>query len=262
MRQLNSSLLPWLTVAAIVGTFTVNVWSNLAPLNGRTIGEISNTQFAGVQITPANYAFAIWGVIYLGLLGFGLYQLWPAQRQNLSLSRARPWLIVACVAQSIWVFCFLAQQFWLSVLAMLAILLSLILVYQRLEIGLPLEFRADNRSVSRAERWLVQVPFGIYLGWISVATITNIALALYNQNWNGWGISPQGWTVMMMGIAASVGVAMILTRREVAFPLVITWALLAIAVKHANTLDIAIPAVVWAVGLAGLALLPWRDRKG
>lgn len=262
MRQSNSSLLPWLTLAAIVATFAINVWSNLAPINGQTIGEISNTQFAEVQITPANYAFAIWGVIYLGLLGFGLYQLLPAQRQNLSLSRARPWLIVACIAQSIWVFCFLSQQFWLSVLAMLAILVPLILVYQRLEIGLPLESRSNSRSVSRAEQWFVQIPLGIYLGWISVATITNVALALYSQNWNGWGISPQNWTVIMMGIAALVGVAMTLTRSEVAFPLVIAWALIAIAVKHTNTLGIALPAVVWAVSLAILALLPWRASKG
>jgi hypothetical protein len=258
MRQSNSSWLSWLTLAAIVGTFVVNIWSNLAPLNGQTIGEISNTRFAGVLITPANYAFAIWGVIYLGLFGFGLYQLQPAQRQNASLNRARPWLILACVAQAVWVFCFLSQQFWLSVLAMLGILLPLIGIYQQLGIGLP----ARNQSVGRAERWLVWIPFGIYLGWISVATVTNVALALYAQNWNGWGIAPEDWTVIMIGVAAAVGVAMRLTRREVAFPLVITWALIAIAVKHANMLDIAIPAVVWAVGLAILALLPGRGRKG
>ena len=77
-----SILLPWLTLAAIIGTFVVNLWSNLAPPDGQTIGEISNTRFAEVQITPANYAFAIWGVIYIGLFAFGYHQLLPAQRHN------------------------------------------------------------------------------------------------------------------------------------------------------------------------------------
>ena len=86
-------LLPWLTLAAIIGTFAVNIWSNLSPPGGQTIGEISNTRFAEVQITPANYAFAIWGVIYIGLLAFGYYQLLPAQRADMRLRQARPWLI-------------------------------------------------------------------------------------------------------------------------------------------------------------------------
>lgn len=254
MRQSISLGWSWLTLAAIVTTFGVNIWSNIAPLNGRTIGEISNTTFAGVLITPANYAFAIWGVIYLGLFAFGIYQLSPAQRTNPRIQQARPWLILACLAQAVWVFFFLSNQFWLSVLAMLTILVPLIQVYRRLQIG-------RLTAVSRQERWSVQVPFGIYLGWISVATVTNVALALYSQNWSGWGISAQTWTITMMGVAAVLGVLMILTRREVAYPLVISWALIAIAVKQTGLPEIAIPAAIWALVLAGVALLPLTNLQ-
>ncbi len=252
MRQSTFSGWSWLTLAAIVATFGVNIWSNIAPITGRTIGEISNTTFAGVLITPANYAFAIWGVIYIGLLAFGIYQLLPEQRTNPRIQQARPWLILACLAQAVWVFFFLFNQFWLSVLAMLAILVPLILAYLRLQIG--------RLPVSRRERWYVQVPFGIYLGWISVATVTNVALALYSQNWGGWGISPQAWTIIMIGVAAVLGVLMILTRREIAYPLVISWALIAIAVKQTAIPEIAIPAVVWALVLAGFALLSLKTQ--
>jgi hypothetical protein len=251
MRQSISLGWSWLTLGAIVGTFVVNIWSNIAPINGRTIGEISNTTFAGVLITPANYAFAIWGVIYIGLLAFGVYQLLPEQRANPRIHQARPWLILACLAQAVWVFFFLFNRFWLSVLAMLTILVPLILAYQRLQIG-------RLGAVSRQERWYVQVPFGIYLGWISVATVTNVALALYSQNWSGWGISPQTWTIFMIGVAAVLGVLMMLTRREVAYPLVISWALVAIAVKQTGNPEISIPAAVWALVLAGVALLPLK----
>lgn len=246
-------LLPWLTLAAIIGTFAVNVWSNLSPLYGQTIGEISNIQFADVLIIPANYAFAIWGLIYLGLLGFGIFQLLPAQRQNSRLQHVRPLLILACVAQAVWVFFFLSEQFWLSVVAMLGILLPLIALYLRLEVGL--------HPVSRDERWLVQIPFGIYLGWISVATIVNIASALHDQSWNGWGISAERWTLLMIVVAAILGAVLTTQRREFAFPLVIVWALVAIAVRQSNFPLIVITATAMAIALAALVLIRMATKS-
>ncbi len=254
-RSNSASPQAWLTLLAILGTFTVNVWSNLSPINGETIGEISNTQFAGVQIVPANYAFAIWGVIYLGLIAFGLYQLLPAQQNHVGIRQARPLLIVACVAQAVWVILFLYRQFWLSVLAMLAILLPLILLYLRLQIASP---------VNRAEKWLVQMPFSIYLGWISVATIVNVALALYSQDWNGGGLSAEIWTVILMLTAATVGGLINIRRQDAAYPLVIVWALLAIAVKQAGIPLVATTAAVLAIGLGLLVLLRstiWRTQN-
>lgn len=248
-----NSLLPWLTLVAIVGTFAVNVWSNLSPPNGQTIGDISNTLFANVLVIPANYAFAIWGLIYLGLLGFGIYQLLPAQRDDVRLQRVRPLLILACVAQAIWVFFFVSGQFWFSVVAMLAILLPLIALYLRLEVG--------QRPVSRAEKWLAQIPFGVYLGWISVATIVNVASALYSQGWTGWGISPTIWTVIMMGIATILGAVLTTQREEFAFPLVIVWALVAISVRQSNTPLIVMAATTLAIGLAALVLIRMAGKR-
>lgn len=244
----------WLTLLAILSTFAVNVWSNLSPINGQTIGEISNTQFARVQIVPANYAFAIWGVIYLGLIAFGIYQLLPPQQDQVGIRQARPLLVVACVAQAVWVVLFLYRQYWLSVVAMLMILLPLILLYLRLKIAFP---------TSRAEKWLAQVPFSIYLGWISVATIVNVALALYSQNWNG-GIPAAIWTVIMLLVAAIVGGLMNLRRQDAAYPLVIVWALIAIAIKQAGIPLVATSAIILAIGLGLLVLLRstvWRTHR-
>lgn len=254
-RSNTASLPAWLTLLAILGTFAVNVWSNVSPINGQNIGEISNTQFADVQIVPANYAFAIWGVIYLGLIGFGIYQLLPAQQNHAGVRQVRPLVVIACVAQAIWVLLFLYRQFWLSVLAMLAILLPLILLYLRLQIA--------SRPANRAERWLVQVPFSIYLGWISVATIVNVALAFSSQNWDGGGISTEVWTVIMLLVAATLGALISLRHQDVAYPLVIIWALVAIAVKQAEIPLIATTATVLAIGLGLLALLRstvWRAQ--
>jgi hypothetical protein len=114
------------TLVAIIAAFVVNVWSNIFPLGGLSIGAISNTLFQNVLIIPANYAFAIWGLIYLGLFAFGIYQILPSQRNNQYLRKAGLFIIVASIAQIAWVYLFLLRMFPLSVVAMLLILIPLI----------------------------------------------------------------------------------------------------------------------------------------
>src|SRR5579883_840169 len=145
------------TLVAIVATLIVNALSNLFPPQGLNIGAIANTILQGVQITPANYAFAIWGIIYIGLIAYGIYQIRPAQRSNPTLQRVNVLLIVACVAQIVWVYLFTMRQFGISIVAMLGILLALIGVYLNLGVG--------RARVSREERRFAHIPFSIYLGW-------------------------------------------------------------------------------------------------
>ncbi len=235
------------TLAAILGSIAINTLSNFFPLNGLNIGKLSNTLFASVQIIPANYAFAIWGLIYLGLIGFGIYQLQPTQRQNPSLQQGGYLLVLASVAQCAWIYLFLARLFPLSVIAMLAILWSLIGMYKRLGIG--------AQRVSRQDRWLIQIPISIYLGWITVATVVNVAIALYSLNWNGWGIAPAIWTVIMMLVSAAIAAFVALHRRDTAYTLVIVWALVAIAIRHLTTPLIAVTGGGLAIGLTVLLLV-------
>jgi hypothetical protein len=238
-------------LVAIIGSIAVNTITNIFPLNGFSIGTLSNTLFAPVHITPANYAFAIWGVVYTGLLAFGIYQLHPDRRQHHRLQSSGYLLAIACLSQCIWIYLFLDRLFLLSVLAMLGILLPLIGVYLRLGIGDP--------NVSRQERWFLQVPISIYLGWITVATILNIANALYSINWNGWGIDPIGWTVIMMVVSAAIAAVVMSQRRDAVFTLVIVWALVSIAVRQ-----FTVPAIVTTGVLSSIALVllvVWLELK-
>ncbi|MCF2152151.1 tryptophan-rich sensory protein [Desmonostoc muscorum LEGE 12446] len=229
------------TLAAIFGAFVINVVSNIFPLNGLSIGEISNTLFKNVLIIPANYAFAIWGLIYLGLFAFGVYQALPSQRDEPDLRKTGYLLVIACVAQSIWVYLFLSRLFALSVIAMLLILLPLIAVYVQLEIG--------NKRVPRLKKWCIHFPISIYLGWISVATIVNVACALYFHGWNGWGISAVIWTLIMVLIATAVAAFIVIQRRDIAYTGVILWALVAIALKHSDNSMLRNAALVLAIVL-------------
>ncbi|GAB1541762.1 hypothetical protein NUACC21_44350 [Scytonema sp. NUACC21] len=231
-----------ITLAAIAVAFFVNVISNIFPLNGLNIGEISNTLFRNILIIPANYAFAIWGLIYLGLFAFGVYQFLPNQKQDSDLRSIGYLLVIASLAQSIWVYFFLARLFSLSVIAILGILLPLIAAYLRLGIG--------KHPVHRIKKWCVHFPLSIYLGWISVATIVNVACALYAQNWNGWGISAEVWTSIMLLVAAFVTVAIAIQHQDIAYTGVTVWAFIAVAIKQWDKVTLRNLALILAIALA------------
>jgi hypothetical protein len=246
MKRLNSylnsdRLRQVLTLSAILAAFGINVWANIAPIGGLTIGEISNTLFGEIKIIPASYAFAIWGIIYLGLISLGIYQVLPNQRQNIYIRQMGYGLVLASVAQIVWVFLFQYRQFALSLVAMLGILLPLIRVYWRLGIG--------SVKVSRKEKWYIHIPVSIYLAWISVATILNVAIVLYDLDWNGWGIDSSLWTAIVLLVGAAITATVIMQRSDIAFPLVIAWAYMAIAVRHTDTLLISGVAGGFAIAL-------------
>ena len=221
-------------VLATVATIVVNGLANGLPLNGQATGEISD-RFV-VYFTPAGYVFSIWGVIYLALLAFTVYQALPGQRANPLLRRVGYLYLLASVANIAWIFLWHYEVFGMTLVAMIVLLLSLIAIYLRLDIG-----RAE---VSRAVRWLVHLPFSIYLGWITVATIANVTALLYLVNWSGWGISPEAWTVIILAVAVIVAGAVSATRADVAYVLVLAWAFAGIAAKHAGTSMVSIGA--WA----------------
>jgi len=231
----------WTNVLAVVATVFVNALANILPLNGLNTGEISD-RFQ-VYFVPAGYVFSIWGLIYLALAAFAVYQALPAQRDNPRLRHVGYLFALSSVANIAWLFLWHYEVFSLTLFAMLAILLTLIVIYLRLGTG--------RTKVSAAERWLVQVPFSIYLGWITVATVANVTQLLDYLNWDGWGISPEIWTVIILGAATLIGSLVSLTRGDIAYMLVLVWAFAGIAIKHTATPLVAIGAWV-AVGIVAL----------
>ena len=245
-------MLPIATLIAIFATLSFNILSNFFPPRGANIGKISNTILQGVQVTPANYAFAIWGLIYLGLITYGFYQLRPSVRGNPTITQVDFLLITACIAQIAWVYLFTLHLFWLSVVAMLGILLPLIGAYGQLK---------NDPRVSREQKWMAHIPFSIYLGWISVATIVNVASALYISNWDGWGISAAAWTAIMIVVGAFVAAIVAIQQADIAFTLVFVWAYVAIAIRQLNEPTIWITAVVAALVMAVLLVFGRMRRK-
>ncbi len=228
-------------VLATIATIVVNGLANALPLNNLSTGEISD-QFV-VYFTPAGYVFSIWGVIYLALLAFTIYQALPGQRENPAVRRIGYLYLFASAANVAWLFLWHYEIFILTLVAMITLLGSLIALYVRLDIG-----RAE---VSTADRWLVHLPFSIYLGWVTVATIANVTAVLYYVGWSGWGISPEMWTAVVLAVASIIAIIMSITRADVAYLLVLVWAFIGIYVKHSGTSLVAISALA-AAGIAAL----------
>jgi hypothetical protein len=221
-------------VIAALATIVFNILATALPLNGQDTGEISDR--FDIYFVPAGYVFSIWGLIYIGLVAFAIYQALPTQRDNPRLRRVGYLFALSCVANITWLFLWHYNVFSLTLVAMVTLLVSLIAIYLILEIG--------RASVPRAEKWAVHVPFSLYLGWITVATIANVTQVLYWAGWGGWGISPQIWAVIILVVATLVAGAVSLTRGDIVYMLVIIWAFIGIAVKHAGTPTVAITAWV------------------
>jgi hypothetical protein len=243
----------WVNILGSVLTLVVNGLANGLPLNGHTTGSISD-QFK-VYFVPAGYVFSIWGLIYFGLIAFAVYQGLPAQRENLRLRRIGYFFAVSCLANCAWIFLWHYELFTLTLVAMFTLLLSLIAIYLRLDIG-----RARASSV---EKWCVDIPFSVYLGWITVATIANVSNVLFFLKWDGWGLSPEAWMVMMLVAATAIVSAVSLARVDIGYMLVIVWAFIGIAVKHADNMLVAnttwvMTSVIVLVTLYGV----WSRRRG
>ena len=227
-----------LNILAFVATIAVNAMANILPINGQTTGQISD-RFQ-VYFVPAGYVFSIWSVIYLALAAFVVYQALPSQRSSPRLKRIDSLFLVSSAANSLWILLWHFELFLATVLVMVILLVVLIAIYRRLDVG--------RARVSLAERWFVHLPFSIYLGWITVATIANVTATLAYYRWDGWGIAPEMWAVIMIVVGAAIALATSLPRRDAAFMLVIVWAFAGIGVKQAATPLVANTA--WAV--AGL----------
>ncbi len=232
-------------VVALILTIVVNILSNAIPFNGLTAPEIADS--FEVYFVPAGYVFSIWGIIYLGLIAYAVFQFLPAQRENPRLRQTGWWFVLSCAANSLWLVAWHYGFFAVSVLLMLTLLISLIVIYLRLGVG--------RQTVPPGERWLVHLPFSIYVGWVTVATIANITAFLDTVNWNGFGIAPEIWTIIMLVVATVVGGLMAYTRREVAYLLVLIWAFVGIGVEQADTALVANAAYVAAAIVAFFVIL-------
>lgn len=203
----------------------VNFLANTGALNNTTVGEISKASTN--LFTPAGYAFSIWGFIYLLLFGFIIYQsrsLFKPVRDDDFILRTGWWFVLSCFANIMWLTLWVYGYVEYSVLAIFVLLFALL----KIVLNNKMELWDAPISVIVCLWW----PFVFYSGWVTVASIANVAAYLTNSNWNAWGYSETFWAVTMIVIAGIINLVVTWTRNMREFALVGTWALVAIAVAN------------------------------
>ena len=247
----NDSLRQTLNIIGMLVVLVVNAMASLLPLNGLTTAQISDSFF--ILFVPAGYVFSIWGIIYLGLIAFTVYQALPAQRENPRLRKMGIWFFLSRLANSLWLVSFHYQLFGLAMIMMLVLLGILIRIYTLLGIG--------KEKVKPVEKWVVNLPFSIYLGWITVATIANASQLLYFVNWDGFGISAEIWTLIMLAAALIIFSLVSFTRKDVGYALVLVWALVGIAIKQSAIPMVANAAWISAAVVAGVLVIAFIQKR-
>ena len=152
-----------LNLLTLVLTLVVNSLANILPLNGMNTGQISDSLPS--LFTPAVYVFSIWSIIYIGLIAFGIYQALPSQRNNPRIERVGWWFVIANLFNSAWIFAWHYLQFGLSVVLMLGLLVSLLVIYERIGGGQPAGGNLD------CERALQHLPGMDYRGTVKAASL-------------------------------------------------------------------------------------------
>ena len=229
-----------LNMLAVLFTIGINYYSQLYTINGNRVSDMSNKY--DNLFTPAGYAFAIWGIIFLSLLIFAGYQIYRTIIRKKTfdfISQSGLWFALATVGTGLWVVVWLYDYTLVSVLVMLVILFSLIKVVVNTDME---RWRAPAKTIVFG--WW---PISIFTGWIAVATIANISAYLSKLGWDGGPLSAISWAIVMIIIATLLNLVLIFTRGMREFAVVGVWALYAIYVRHQNSYDtIAMTALICA----------------
>ena len=220
MKDIYTKLFAGLAYVAMV---VVNYLANGLPINNRSTGEISDAY--PNLFAPAGLTFSIWGLIYLLLGGYVLYQFTKAgQQRGVLLKKINPFFIATSLANIVWIFAWHYDYIGLSVAIMVVLLFNLIKIADVLR----------NEKFTSLDKYFIWAPFSVYFGWITVALIANVTVFLVSIGWNGFGIADHIWTSIILLVGAFIGIARLRKDKNSAYGLVLVWAYLGILFKHTS----------------------------
>ena len=206
-----------------VAMVVINFLANGLPINGRSTGDISDA-YPNI-FAPAGPAFSIWGLIYLSLGCYVIYQFVKKdQKTEDILQRINPLFIATSLANIAWIFAWHYDYIGLSVFIMATLLTLLIKIADILR----------TERFTLLTKLLVRMPFSIYFGWITVASIANITVFLVSIGWNGFGIADFVWTSIILLVGAMIGILRMRKDNNIAYGTVLVWAYAWILLKHVS----------------------------
>lgn len=232
-----------INIVLFASVIVVNALATILPINGLTTAELSDA-FPSL-FTPAGYVFSIWGLIYTLLIIFIIYQARPKTKRNLTLIKVGYFFALSCLFNIAWIFAWHYKAVVLSHVFMLGILATLIICYERIH---------HTRRLSNSEYFAIKLPFSIYLGWITVATVASTAVVLLQLGITGGSFAPT-ITALVIAAATIIGLLVLGARQDGAFVMVLIWAFAGIAVKQWGVVQIVAIAALAAIVILVLGFL-------
>ena len=252
----------------LAGVFIVTMILNGLAGGSKVLGGVDTAAVSDSfpnLFAPAGVTFAIWGVIYLLILGFVLYVFGFGRSKKSvlntkTLTDVTKLLTLNLAFNSVWILAWQYKVIWLSVLLMIGILVTLIMVLEKLR----------GVALTGKEYVLARLPFSVYFGWISIATVANVVVWLVSMGWKGGSLSEGTWMVAVLLVAAVIGLVTALRNRDVAYLAVFVWAYAGILLKHLspNGFDGKYPSTIVTLTVllalflsVGVQLLPKFSKK-
>ncbi|MGM9956586.1 MAG: tryptophan-rich sensory protein [Peribacillus sp.] len=211
-------LIVLINLVAYLFVITMNFLANYLPFNGQASGEVSGK--LDVLFTPAGYVFSIWGLIYFLLAIWVARQFMGKHKTSPAYMVSFPWFALSCIFNGAWLLAWHYEYFLLSVIIIITLLLTLIVIYTNI--------------IKVRHAFLDLMPFSVYLGWVSVATIANISYYLTYIGWNGFGISDVAWTIALLLVATALAFIFAIKNKDWCYPLVFVWAIIGIGVRNST----------------------------
>lgn len=224
-KERGIKVLKTFTVLSFILMVTVNALANILPINGITTGGVSDSY--PNLFAPAGVTFAIWGIIYLLLTGFVVYQLglFNGTHTKAIVKLIGGYFIISSLANTAWIFSWQYKFIPLSMILMIVILVCLIKINGKI----------NSIELTSKEKLFVKLPFSVYFGWITVATIANATTLLVSFGWHGGGLSEQILTIVVLLVGLIISMATTLKNKDVPYGIVIFWAYLGILFKHVSS---------------------------
>jgi hypothetical protein len=241
LTRLPTAFIIALTALAYVAMVTVNALATILPINNRTTGEISDS-YPNI-FAPAGITFSIWGVIYLLLGAYVVYQvvqLFTSKKpRSTQATQIQLFFALSSVINIAWIFAWHYDWIGVSVLLMLGLLATLITIADL----------TKTAQLPAREQMLTKIAFGVYFGWITIATIANITTYLVKLGWNGLGLPDAFWMILVLLVSVIISVWRTWKDRNLAYGLVPVWAYGGIWLKHTSPqgFDAQYPSVIAAV---------------
>jgi len=238
----------FLNLIGFIAVVAVNAMATLLPINDITTGELSD-KYPNLFV-PAGITFSIWGIIYILLALFIIYELSVAFRRNKGekqiFEKIGTLFFISCIFNVGWIFAWHYEIVLLSLIIMILLLITLISIYLRIGTGRP--------GARNPEKFFVNIPFSVYLGWITIATIANVTAYLVDIGWDGAGISEQLWTVIVIAVGVIITLLTLFTRNDIFYSLVFIWALAGIIIKRSADISSDYGLIITA-SIAGITVI-------